>query len=91
MPENGNTPEINIHPMGSRNGSPLRTFSVDGKLGRLVAELDDDLQPHTVVEILSHDGDEVARRIAVDRVFHGSDGMARSCIENALGIEAGKR
>ncbi|HEX5798038.1 MAG TPA: hypothetical protein VFX79_01665 [Candidatus Saccharimonadales bacterium] len=84
MSQNGKTPEIHIHPASHRNGFELRTFVADGKLGRLIAELDEDLQPHSVVEVLGPDGDEIAERIPVGINFNGNESMARSCVKTAL-------
>ena len=91
MSKKDNSPEIHVHPVSHRNGSEVRTFAANGKLGRLFAELDDDLQPHSVVEVLGPDGDEVVDRIAVDKNFNGSDSMARTCVASALGLTNGKK
>lgn len=91
MSENGSNPEIYLHPIDERGDFPRRTFSLDGKLGRMMIELDEDLQPHTVIEVLSSDGDEVASRLPVKKTFNGSEGMAIACIKDALGITSGKK
>jgi hypothetical protein len=89
--ENGNSPEIHIHPLEQRNGSPERTFSVDGRLGRIISDFDEDLQPSTVVEFLGPDGDEVVARVPINKPFYLGDKVSRACVDDALAsLDAGE-
>lgn len=89
MPENGNTPEIHIHPLSQRNGHPHRTFTVDGALGRIVKGRIGDSNLLTIVEFLGPDGDVVAERIPVDKSIYLSRKTSRACIDHALEERAG--
>lgn len=79
------SPEVKFDPEVGRevDASTERFFAVDGKLGRIYASLDEDLQPNTGVEFFDVHGD-VERTLEVERVFYPDDKITQTCVASAL-------